>query len=363
MATSRMDAIDFWRGVVLAIIFINHIPGNILGSLTPRNFGFSDASEAFVFISGLSVALAYGRRFKGVGAVSASMPLLRRAFRLYFVHLALTAAALLLFAAATALTGQDSLLADHGCATAFLEPARGLYGIVTLSNQISYFNILPLYVVLLVIAPPLFLIGVRDRSWMLLVSVVIYLMGRWLEPGFHASGDDATWYFNPAAWQLMFAIGIFVGLALPEKGVFFCRSIYWSALLFSFIAAVVVTNVAGLVPGFVDQIGEFLDWNKTNLGVIRIVAFLALAYSIYCSGITARLRPMSIYPAFSLLGRHALPVFCLGSLLSALGQILNETWISSPVLDVLFVAGGVGVLLMSAKALEYRRELNWAIAG
>lgn len=363
MTTSRVDAIDFWRGVVLAIIFVNHIPGNILGSFTPRNFGFSDASEAFVFISGLSVALAYGRRFKGGGALSASLPLIRRAFRLYFVHLALTASALLLFGLATLVTGLAGLLADHGCANAFLDPMRGLFGIVTLSEQISYFNILPLYIVLLMLAPPLFLIGVRNRVFMLLISFCLYLLGRWADPYLRSAPDQATWYFNPAAWQLMFVIGIFVGLVLQERGVTFCRRVYRASLVFSVVAAIIVSNVLGLVPGLGDQVGEFLDWNKTNLGAVRIFAFLALAYSIYCSELTARLRPMSIYPAFSLLGRQALPVFCLGSLLSAFGQILNETWISSPVLDILFVAAGLCILLLSAKALECRRELNWAVAG
>jgi hypothetical protein len=359
----RLDAIDFWRGVVLAIIFINHIPGNVLGALTPRNFNFSDASEAFVFISGVSVALAYGRRFRGGGALPASLPLIRRAFRLYFAHLALTGAALALFAVATTLTGQEALLAERGCATACLDSIGGLLGFVTLSNQISYFNILPLYVVLLVLAPLLFGIGVRSRWSMLCVSAGLYVLGRWLEPGFRASPDQAAWYFNPAAWQFMFTVGIFVGLSLPEGGVAFCRSAYRLALAFSLVAAVIVSNAAGVVPGLVDRVGAFLDWSKTDLGVVRIIAFLALAYSIYCSQLTLKLKPMSIYPAFSLLGRNALPVFCLGSLLSALGQILNETWMSSPAFDVIYVAAGLLILFASAKALEHGREMRWAPIG
>jgi hypothetical protein len=363
VATSRIDAIDFWRGVVLAIIFINHIPGNVLSAFTPRNFGFSDASEAFVFISGLSVALAYGKRFKRGDALSASLPLIRRAFRLYFVHLALTAAALLLFGLATSVTGQDSLLTEYDCASEFVDPVRGMFGILTLSKQISYFNILPLYVVLLVLAPPLFLIGVKDKWLMLFISAALYVLGRWLEPSFRPAPDQATWYFNPGAWQLMFTMGIFAGLLPLEKGVWVRRSVHRLAVAFSVAAAVLVSNVGGLVPGLIDQLGEFLDWNKTNLGVVRIIAFLSLAYSIYGSRLTAWLRPTSAYSAFSLLGRHALPVFCLESLLSALGQILNETWISSPILDVLFVATGLSILLVSASLLEYRRKSNLAFAG
>jgi hypothetical protein len=79
--SERIDAIDFWRGVALSTIFVNHIPGNILGNFTPRNCGFSDAAEAFVFLSGMSVALAYGRLFKSE-ASRAAFSLARRAARL-----------------------------------------------------------------------------------------------------------------------------------------------------------------------------------------------------------------------------------------------------------------------------------------
>jgi hypothetical protein len=50
--------IDFWRGLALVVILIEHIPRNVLDSLTPQNFGFSDAAEAFVFLSGVSLGLS-----------------------------------------------------------------------------------------------------------------------------------------------------------------------------------------------------------------------------------------------------------------------------------------------------------------
>jgi hypothetical protein len=125
----RMDAIDFWRGAALATIFINHIPGNVLGNLTPRNFGFSDSAEAFVFLSGLSVALAYRRRFESRDLVCAVSSVLKRALRLYQVHLILTVTALLLFGVAAAVTGQEALLAEHGRGTPFSDPLRGRQGI------------------------------------------------------------------------------------------------------------------------------------------------------------------------------------------------------------------------------------------
>src|SRR5260370_7397215 len=73
----RIDGIDFWRGLALLMIFIDHVPENVFQHVTQKNFGFSDAAELFVFLSGVSVALAYGTRFfegETALALRASLP-------------------------------------------------------------------------------------------------------------------------------------------------------------------------------------------------------------------------------------------------------------------------------------------------
>ena len=54
----RDARLDMFRGLALVMIFINHVPGTFYETLTSRNFGFSDAAEAFVFMSGLAAGLA-----------------------------------------------------------------------------------------------------------------------------------------------------------------------------------------------------------------------------------------------------------------------------------------------------------------
>lgn len=351
----RIDAIDFWRGVALATIFINHIPGNVLGNFTPRNYGFSDSAEAFVFLSGMSVALAYGRLFKAETAVAA-VSLMRRAARLYGAHLALTLAALALYGAATHLTGHDGLLGEHGRGTPFADPIRGALGIVTLTHQIGYFNILPIYVVFLVLAPTLLALGLHSRWKMLAFSLGLYAAARWLGINLPSWPDPGVWYFNPMAWQLMFALGIFAGLAAKEGRIPFYSCVNRLAHLFTIGAALVVSNCLGLAPGLVDAAGQFLDWDKTQLGTIRIIDFLALAYVIYCSGVTSRLRLTPIYAAASTLGRHPLIVYCASSLMSAVGHILHETWTASPLFDVVFVAASIVCLHKIASVLERRNQ-------
>ena len=149
MSANRVRDIDFWRGAVLIAILIDHIPGNPLENWTPRNFGLSDSAEAFVFLSGLSVGLIYLPRAFKYGLEPVAGGCLKRALKLYGVHIALTVAALAVFGAAYWASGVPDLIQAHGRAFVFGSPGNGLLGLALLSHQLGYFNILPLYIVLM----------------------------------------------------------------------------------------------------------------------------------------------------------------------------------------------------------------------
>src|SRR5712671_827867 len=83
---SRDLRLDFFRGVALIFIFIDHIPENILSYFTLEAFGFFDAAEVFIFISGFTAALVYGRRLAEKGALYATAQVMRRAWQLYVAH-------------------------------------------------------------------------------------------------------------------------------------------------------------------------------------------------------------------------------------------------------------------------------------
>ena len=151
---SRIAAVDFARGLVLVAMTIDHLPGNLLEHFTPRNFALSDSAEAFVFLSGLSVGLVYYRRTLAAGLAPVARSCLKRAGRLYGVHILMTVTALAIFAVAYWLGGSnDALIAPHGRAVVFHQPLRGALGVALLSHQLGYFNILPLYVALMALAP------------------------------------------------------------------------------------------------------------------------------------------------------------------------------------------------------------------
>ena len=60
--------IDACRGIALWCIFLDHIPNNIGSWLTLRNYGFSDAAEVFMFVSGrnLCAGLRQGMALRGL---------------------------------------------------------------------------------------------------------------------------------------------------------------------------------------------------------------------------------------------------------------------------------------------------------
>src|SRR6218665_3622849 len=78
--------LDFFRGLALLFIFLNHIPNNAVSWLSNRNYGFSDATETFVFISGYSVLLAYGAAMRNQGFVIGTARIWRRVWQIYTAH-------------------------------------------------------------------------------------------------------------------------------------------------------------------------------------------------------------------------------------------------------------------------------------
>lgn len=357
-SAARVETIDLWRGLVLVVIFINHVPGNPFEALTPRNFGVSDSAEAFVFLSGLAVAYAYAPRLArgDVGTVTARA--WRRALLLYGVHLLLTVSAVALFANAFILSGNDVFISAHGRDLVFDDPARAVPGLVLLGHQLGYFNILPLYVVLM-LAAPLILWGLQRRpittlaaSFALYAAVQVFGINLPNWPG------EGGWFFNPLAWQFLFTLGIVVGFAWREGGTPLSPALLAAALALLLTSLLAVTDAFGRAPGLLDRLHAALGgFDKTNQGPWRLLHFLALAYVIEHVRLGAAALRLPGASAVSLLGRNGLAVFAAGSLLSGLGQVLTtlaEGWAPSGHLmaGMLLVPTGLVGLYLFARHLE-----------
>src|SRR6266404_7992899 len=157
---SRDLRLDFFRGLALIFIFIDHIPENILSYFTLQAVQFFDAAEVFIFISGYTAALVYGRALGTQGAGYATAQALRRAWQLYVAHIFL----FVIFIAEVSYivtTFKNPMYNEEMRVADFLEePHIAVVKALTLQFQPTFLDILPLYILLLLIFP-IILIGLR----------------------------------------------------------------------------------------------------------------------------------------------------------------------------------------------------------
>jgi hypothetical protein len=357
---ARVSSVDWWRGFALVTIFVNHVPGNLLESYTHKNFGFSDASELFVLLAGMAAAFAYLPLFwAGRGAYS-TLKIVLRAFHVYATHLGILCMAGAIVVAAT-LQMEDSRIAEAMQFDLFLaSPAQALIGFVTLGHQPSYLNILPLYVVLLTMAP-LLMLGLRINAAVTLsASGALYLATQLLDLHLPSYPGDGAWFFNPLAWQFLFAIGLVLGARLRSgrpvrpplwlafaSGAFLLGSLVWVR------AGIFLEDGHGL-PRFI------WDFDKTNLSLPRLLHVLALVIVVSRLPLEQWIARFRALQPFVLLGRHSLGVFGLGTVLAILAQTLRISVGGEAVLDVLMISTGLVLQMLLAWALEWNR--NGALA-
>src|SRR5262249_36084634 len=174
-APGRDLRLDFFRGLALICIFIDHIPENYLNYVTISAIGFSDAAEVFIFISGFTAALVYGRTLANRGIVLAAVQVWRRAWQLYVAHIFL----FVIFLAEvsyTVKTFNNPMYNEEMGVGDFLEhPHIAVVQALLLRFQPTFLDILPLYIVLLLIFP-LVLVCLRRHPMVALVpSALLYL--------------------------------------------------------------------------------------------------------------------------------------------------------------------------------------------
>jgi hypothetical protein len=350
---TRVASLDFWRGLALITIFVNHIPGNPLERFTHKNFGFSDAAEAFVLLAGAACALAYGGSRYERHPFHLAGRVWLRASQLYVAHLVV----LLLCGAIVALAvieTDDTRILEVAQFDLFVrEPLRALIGAATLSFQPAYINILPLYVVLLVASPALITLARFDTRWALAASVGLYVASQIF--GLRWSGEGSAWLFNPLCWQLVFTIGLCATLHVRRHGWPAVPKPLRLAALGYVILALVWTQAAFSHSYDLWPLPRFIwDFDKENLSLPRLLHVLALAVLITGLELEPVLARLPLARLVGLLGRHALPVFCVGSVLSLAAQMARVALdsLTAPAIDLALVLTGVGSLVLLALGLE-----------
>lgn len=353
---SRDPLVDAVRGLALMMIFVNHLPGNPLESFTSRNFGFSDATELFVFLAGYSAATAYGRRAETAGWARTGLRIWGRAFKLYVLHLFTMLLAIAIVAGASLWSEDLHFLEWINLGEMFSDPAPALLGMVLMSYQAGYFNILPLYVLLL-LAAPLLLAGLRRApAATLAASALVFLAAQFTGLNLPAYPGDGAWFFNPLTWQLMFAIGACLG-DRSRRGlvpIAHHAGLFWAAA--AVLLAALGMKLAGYYPSPDDLPIPFFLYgqDKTFVTVPRLLHALALLYVGSQLGtrlLLARSGPVG--GCLEALGRHGLPVFCAGSVLAIAAQALLFILDAGPAAEYAIVFGGIALQIGLACFLDW----------
>lgn len=355
---SRDSRLDVLRALALITIFINHVPGNPYEIFTSRNFGFSDATEAFVLISGIAVGLAYGSKFQAGQRVASTIRAWRRAFTLYVAHIMATMVTIAIFSAGAIYFSAPDLLERINLKAVFEDTPMALFGIVTLGHQLGYNNILTMYAAVLVMVPVLLLIGTRSLRLMLAVSATLWLLAGLYRIGPPHFPNGGTWFLNPLSWQFLFAIGM-AGVMHVKRGgriaihpglvgasiVYLLVSLAWVKLpLWGLEKALPLPFVLG-------------DFNKTFLTLPRLLHVLALAFVFLAFPIFSRITRLGHANPLAVMGRHGLPVFVGGTILSMAGQVVSQVTETGFLLDTAILSAGIALQFLLAYYLEWEAQL------
>lgn len=352
------NEIDFWRGFALVTIFVNHIPGIFLEHFTYRNLSLSDSAELFVFLAGWSLRMQVDR------AVTLPMwvfmlRLAGRAMQVYFAQLVITEIAVAFLAAASIYFGASFLLDWHNASAIFRNPVEAHIGLVLLTHQLGYFNILPLYVVLVASAPFIALCARYAAPALLPLSAALYVVT--LSTGINLPSwpQGGTWFLDPMAWQFIYILGFLIGgkdgiggLARRHR-----RILGLAALpIIGFGVVVGLTHFAPR-PADVPSPKLFFVFDKTFLSPARFIHLLALV-AVFAGNFHFVMRWFAVGARFfSLLGRNSLYVFCVASLLSLAGQIFRFAYGGALITDAIIAS--VGLVIMGIVAwLSERRDVG-----
>lgn len=306
----RSIEVDFFRGIVLIVIVLDHIPGSALSHLMLHAYALCDSAEVFVFLGGYASAAAYTAVLERLGPVAAKLRFVKRCWEIYRAYLLTAVLTLLSGALLTAFHLNHPMAELTGWPPFSSAPLHEAVDIALLRRQPYLSSVLPMYVFFALCVP--FVVPLARRSsWKALaLSVAIWAAARPLA-ALLSIDDVGDWAFNPFAWQLMFVFGIVTRVQPVGERFHATRTARWltraaivAVLAFAVVKLFVLTQP---LPGFYKQ----------NLSVDRVINFVVIAWlaaQFVRMGSIAWLAER--LPAVVTVGRAGLVCFVGGTLVS-----------------------------------------------
>jgi len=341
--------LDACRGIALWFVFLDHIPNNICSWLTMSHYGFSDTSEVFMFVSGVTCALAYGAVQRQYGWQVAVGHTLQRSWQIYVAFLMLIIAIVVVV-----YCRGDSALADLTNTRVVLEHAgAALAHAVILQYSPMNTDVLPTFVLFHLFFAPLLWLLIRAPHGTLAASFALYALVQlfgWNLPHWPTGG----WYFNPLAWQFLVVLGAWWVIRGRKRlrWLLVSPAVVAVAIVYLLLALFVtlgwsIQPLGDAVPQFIANLIYPID--KSDLDPLRLLHFLAIAVLV------ARFVPEGwpglanpILRSAIRCGESSLEVYCVSILMSLVGYILLKQTAGSIISQIAVSIAGVVTLVAFA---------------
>jgi hypothetical protein len=345
--------LDLFRGVANWAIFLDHIPDNVVNWITTRNYGFSDAADLFVFISGYTASFVYARMMIERGFIVGATRLTKRVWQLYVAHIILFVIYIVSIGYVAQRFSDPEIINEFNVAGLVDSAVETLRQGLLLKFKPVNLDVLPLYIVLMGIFPPVLWMMLRQPGLTMLASIVLWLAARqfgWNLPAY----PGGSWYFNPYSWQVLFVFGSWCALGGARKSRSIIDAPTTLYICVAYLIFAMVMTMAGKFPNFGAMFPHWLyetfnPNDKTNLAPYRFLHFAVIVIMVI------RFVPKDwaglgwkIFDPLIVCGQQSLAVFCVGVFLSFVGHF--ELMMSSGSLFAQIFVSVTGIAIMTIVA-------------
>src|SRR2546430_6907396 len=199
-------------GVAAWFLCLDHIPHNAVSALTMRNFGFSGATDLFVFVGGYTAAILYGKMMLERGFVVTATRIFRRVWQLYAAYVVLFVIYINLIGYVARQTAAPDIIHEFNVAGILGHTIRTLIHGLLLQAKPLNLDVLQLFIVLMAVFPFVLFGLVRRPNVTMAGSIGLYVAARQFDWNL-SSFPDGRWYLNPFCWQLLFVLGAWLALS------------------------------------------------------------------------------------------------------------------------------------------------------
>ena len=353
--------LDLFRGVANWAIFLDHIPDNVVNWITTRNYGFSDAADLFVFISGYTASFVYARMMLERGFIVGATRLTKRVWQLYVAHIILFVIYIASISYLALRFGDSEIINEFNVAGLVDNATETLRQGLFLRFKPLNLDVLPLYIVLMGLFPPVLWFMLRQPNWTMLASLALWLVSRhfgWNLPAYPAG----TWYFNPFAWQVLFVFGSWCAMGGARANMHIINSRYTLWFCIAYLVFALIMTMAGRFPEFGAM---FPDWlystfnpnDKTNLAPYRFLHFVVITVLVI------RFVPKDwsalewkVFDPLIVCGQQSLAVFCVGVFLSFVGHFELSMSSGSLFAQIFVSISGIAIMTIVAYYISWSKR-------